>query len=164
MSLRRTKEGEASREHGHETTGQAGDLGQGRAVAGRIRAVLLGGVGGMLRARDPSHADGYIILARVQAANAGGFLTPAEVEGIAADRRTRLTLLLVRCGKCRFLAPAQDVAHLIALVESGHYTGRDEGEGQRPEEITDYVRDVSLAPEGRQARDAAQPENEEGQR
>ena len=42
---------------------------------------------------------------------------------------SRLEPLLVRCGGCRFTAPAQDVAHLIEIIE------RDGA---------DYVRDVSF--------------------
>lgn len=62
----------------------------------------------------------------------GGFLTEADVRTLAAAPSGRLTPCLVRCGGCRFTAPAQDVAHLIGLVEAGG----------------DYVRDVSI-PAGR---------------
>ncbi len=62
-----------------------------------------------------------------------GFLNSEEVLRIATDPQTRLQLLLVRCGGGRFLAPAQDVAHFIELVEAG---GKD------------YVRDVSLPAQG----------------
>lgn len=57
-----------------------------------------------------------------------GFVPLAVVEAAARDERTRLKLLLVRCGGCRFLAPAQDVGRITAALEAA-------GE---------YVRDVSL--------------------
>lgn len=79
-----------------------------------------------------THTDGPLVLERC-ARDAGGFLRDTDVELVAADPTTRLTLLLVRCGGCRFLAPAQDVAHLIAIIE------RDG---------TDYIRDVSRPAEG----------------
>ena len=58
-----------------------------------------------------------------------GFLTPADVQAMADDVSTRLEPCLVRCGGCRFTAPAQDVKHLIDIITA---EGRD------------YVRDVSL--------------------
>jgi hypothetical protein len=76
-----------------------------------------------------SHADGHAVIARIRAATACGFLTPTDVRMLAADVRTRLQLVLVRCGGCRFTAPAQDVQRLIDIIER---EGRD------------YVRDVSL--------------------
>jgi hypothetical protein len=42
--------------------------------------------------------------------------------------------VLVRCGGCRFLCGAQDVAHLIAIITA---------------DARDYVRDVSLPAEAR---------------
>lgn len=62
-----------------------------------------------------------------------GFVTAADVAILASDSRTRLQPCLVRCGSCRFVATAQDVAHLIAIIE------RDG---------TDYVRDVALRSNG----------------
>lgn len=56
------------------------------------------------------------------------FLTAEEVVLVAACEETRLFQLLVRCGGCRFVCAAQDVAHLIRCVEAGG----------------DYVRDVSV--------------------
>ena len=47
---------------------------------------------------------------------------------------SRLEPLLVRCDGCRFTAPAQDVAHLIEIIE------RDGA---------DYVRDVSFPASGK---------------
>lgn len=79
-----------------------------------------------------AHADGRLVLERVQRERYG-FLLDHEIEMVAADPRTRLQLLLVRCGCGRFLAPAQDVAHYISIIE------RDG---------VDYVRDVSI-PAGR---------------
>lgn len=58
---------------------------------------------------------------------AGGFITEDTLPRIVEAER--LKLLLVRCGGCRFLAPAQDVAKLIRIVEA---------------EGSDYVRDVSV--------------------
>lgn len=71
--------------------------------------------------------------ARRDATMSGCFLHANDVATIASDPATRLTMLLVRCGNGRFLAPAQDVAHFIAAIEASKL---------------DYVRDVSL-PAGR---------------
>jgi hypothetical protein len=57
----------------------------------------------------------------------GGFLDNLGIETIA--REDRLRLLLVRCGNGRFLAPAQDVKHFIAIIERDNQ---------------DYIRDVAL--------------------
>jgi hypothetical protein len=59
----------------------------------------------------------------------GGFLSETELAELA--KLSRLTLVLVRCGGCRFLAAAQYVTHLIRCIEAGG----------------DYVRDVSF-PDG----------------
>ena len=60
-----------------------------------------------------------------------GFLTTADVpELVAADR---LQLCLVRCNACRFTTYAQDVAHLVAIIEASR---------------KDHVRDVSLMLDG----------------
>lgn len=58
-----------------------------------------------------------------------GFVDRDTLAALAADPDTRLSLILVRCGGCRFLAPAQDVAHLIRIIQN---------------EKSEYVRDVSL--------------------
>ena len=58
-----------------------------------------------------------------------GFLTDHNVAILARDPETRLTRVLVRCGGCRFIAGAQDVLHLVSIIET---EGRD------------YVRDLSL--------------------
>jgi hypothetical protein len=57
-----------------------------------------------------------------------GFLNEAEVARLAAHPLSRLWPLLVRCGGCRFIAGAQDVARLSGYVTLGG----------------DYVRDVSF--------------------
>ena len=85
--------------------------------------------GGAPRGAPAVRPASGVDLIRSARANAGGFLTSAAVDGIAADPATRLVPLLVRCGGCRFTAPAQDVAHLVAIITH---------------EGTDYVRDVSL--------------------
>ena len=77
------------------------------------------------------HFEPAALVARVLQ-DAGGFLTQSEVALLAGHLSSRLTQLLVRCGGCRFVCAAQDVRHLITLVESGS----DDG----PE----YVRDVSV--------------------
>lgn len=74
-----------------------------------------------------THFDPNACKARVLR-DAYGFVSKTDVASLAADDTSRLWLLLVRCGGCRFLCAAQDVAHLIACVEAGH----------------DYVRDVSF--------------------
>ena len=56
-----------------------------------------------------------------------GFIAKSDLPELV--RVSRLEPVLVRCGGCRFTAPAQDVAHLIAIIT------RDG---------TDYVRDVSF--------------------
>lgn len=60
-----------------------------------------------------------------------GFLDDTEIAVLAADPTHRLTLVLVRCGRSRFVAPAQDVAHLISIIAADP-------------EHRDYVRDCSL--------------------
>jgi hypothetical protein len=47
----------------------------------------------------------------------------------------RLMLVLVRCGCGRFLCPAQDLQHFIAIIEQHAKDHPNEG---------DYIRDVSL--------------------
>ena len=60
------------------------------------------------------------------ARNNMGFFSPEEIAIIATG--DRLHQILVRCGACRFTAPAQDISHLIKCIEAGG----------------DHVRDVSL--------------------
>jgi hypothetical protein len=87
-------------------------------------------LGGPMRA---SHTDALLVMATARRERMG-FLTEADVTALAADPRTRLTQVLVRCGGCRFLCGAQDVAHLIAIITA---------------DARDYVRDVSLPAEAR---------------
>ena len=56
-----------------------------------------------------------------------GFLTLTDVKVIAKE--DRLKMLLVRCNNCRFLAPAQNIQHLVDIIERD---GKD------------YVRDISI--------------------
>src|SRR3990167_10476393 len=68
----------------------------------------------------------------------GGFLTEGDVALLAADPETRLSLLLVRCGGGRFLAPADQVKHFIAIIEeNNNFCEEHFSKG-------DYIRDVSL--------------------
>lgn len=62
-------------------------------------------------------------LAKLVLAAPFGFITEAQLpQVINADR---LCLLLVRCGQCRFMAPAQDVAFLLTCIEAGGDYRRD---------------------------------------
>lgn len=63
-----------------------------------------------------SHADGALVLARCRR-DQHGFLTESDVALVASDPCTQLNVLLVRCQGGRFMAPAQDVAHFITLIE-----------------------------------------------
>lgn len=71
----------------------------------------------MLTNGQKTHCDGNAVMSRARRDN-HSYLTDKDVEYIAADPNTRLTMLLVRCGGGRFLAPAQDVLHFIACIES----------------------------------------------
>lgn len=56
-----------------------------------------------------------------------GFITSeADLDAVIAENR--LEPVLVRCGGCRFTAPAQDVRHLTKAVAA----------------VGDYVRDLSF--------------------
>lgn len=68
----------------------------------------------------------------IAATEHNGFLRHEDVAVIAADPATRLTLLLVRCGGGRFLAPADQVQHFVDIITR---------------EKSDYVRDVALLTE-----------------
>ncbi len=78
----------------------------------------------------------------------GGFLKKEDMEAIAADPETRLTLLLVRCGGGRFLAPANQVQHFIDIIERDAlvqaYLAEKGPSGPQAGTCSDYVRDVSL--------------------
>jgi len=89
----------------------------------------------------------------------GGFLQETDVEAIAADSRTRLTLLLVRCGGGRFMAPANQVLRFVRIIEEHDRLTQlvlDNAETldncgiASPELLTpgDYVRDISLPAAG----------------
>lgn len=67
----------------------------------------------------------------------GGYLTLSQIEAIAAEPTSRLSMILVRCGAGRFLAPAQDVQHFIRIINEHKAFAEAAGEG-------DYVRDISL--------------------
>lgn len=47
-----------------------------------------------------------------------GFLSTEDVQAIANDPETRLSLLLVRCGGGRFMAPADQALRFCNLIES----------------------------------------------
>jgi hypothetical protein len=72
------------------------------------------------------------------------FLTKEDLPIIAADPVTRLTPVLVRCGGCRFSAPAQDVRHLIDIIERD----RKATANDRDQWAGDYVRDISILSNG----------------
>lgn len=76
----------------------------------------------------PSHFDPHALVARVHRERMG-FLTTEDVAALAGHDRSRLWPVLVRCGGCRFTAPAQDIQHLIDILTR---------------EGSDYVRDVAL--------------------
>ena len=76
---------------------------------------------------EPTHGQGHAAIALARTAY--GFVCRQKLATIAGDEATRLTLLLVRTGSGRFLAPAQNVQHFMDIIEAD---GRD------------YVRDVSL--------------------
>lgn len=65
-----------------------------------------------------------------------GFVTEAEVSLLAQHATSRLWQLLVRCGGCRFVAAAQDVAVISAAIAARG----------------DYVRDVSFPVEAKDVR------------
>jgi hypothetical protein len=75
-----------------------------------------------------TETDARTILERA-ARERHGFVSEAEVKIIATDPAYNRTLLLVRCGGCRFTADARAVLRLIDIIERD---GRD------------YVRDVCL--------------------
>lgn len=100
--------------------------------------------------RNFAHIDGEEIIGRCKRENYG-FLTESDVEGIAADPRTRLTLLLVRCGGGRFLAPADQLMHFVRIIErdaaAQSYLDRKGVEGPKAGPPSDYIRDISIPAE-----------------
>lgn len=65
----------------------------------------------------------------------GYFVTDEDLPELV--KINRLLLLLIRCGNGRFLCPAQDVSHFVAVIEE-HYNNLPNSRER------DYVRDVSL--------------------
>ena len=90
--------------------------------------------------RNFAHIDGELVISRCKREQ-HGFLKETDVQAIAADPKTRLTLLLVRCGGGRFLAPADQVQHFIGIIE------REAGDKIGPG--SDYIRDVSIPADNR---------------
>jgi len=88
------------------------------------------------------HLDPQALLARVRQHN-GGFLTPKDVAALASHPQGRLTQVLVRTGRGRFVCAAQDVEHFRALVEIARAGTLDEQMAQM-EDHEDWVRDLSL--------------------
>lgn len=82
----------------------------------------------MTDTRSPEDWNAINLVAN-RATDKCGFVTKEDVAMIAACGATRLTMLLIRCGGGRFLAPAQDVDHFITAIEKSG---------------DDYVRDVSF--------------------
>jgi hypothetical protein len=78
-----------------------------------------------------SHLDRALFKRRIDREQYG-FLTDGDTQMLAEDESCRLEQLLVRCGSCRFVCSAQDVAHIVSALE---LTG-------------DYVRDVSFPARG----------------
>lgn len=66
-------------------------------------------------------------LKRITSNEQCGFMTMDDVAELAKEDRLRQ--LLVRCGGCRFMCAAQDVAHLAGIIDASD---------------SDYVRDISL--------------------
>jgi len=54
-----------------------------------------------------------------------GFLREVDVDAIASDEQLRLQPCLVRCNRCRFTTPAQDVKWLIECVKKNGDWCRD---------------------------------------
>lgn len=58
-----------------------------------------------------------------------GFLARHQAVKLGACSKHRLTPILARCGGCRFVTSAQDVMHLVDIIER---------------ERSDYLRDLSF--------------------
>jgi hypothetical protein len=84
-----------------------------------------------IRERNPALADKIYQQA--------GFVTDEDLPKIIEI--DRLMLLLVRCGNGRFLAPAQDVAHFVGIIEE-HAKLKQEKTGTPMQ--GDHIRDVSI--------------------
>ena len=74
------------------------------------------------------HIDVSRLLARIKDERFG-FLIGTDIATLARHPDSRLTQVLVRAGRCRFVCAVQDVSHLERCLTTGG----------------DYVRDVSLA-------------------
>jgi hypothetical protein len=74
------------------------------------------------------HADAMLLIETAHRERMG-FLSASDVAALAADGRTRLTKVLVRCGNGRFTCSAQDVAWFVGIITA---SGKE------------HVRDVSL--------------------
>ncbi len=92
-----------------------------------------------------THGDGYAVISRCRRENMG-FLNETDVAMIANDPATRLTLLLVRCGGGRFLAPADQVMHFVDIIEQHAEMHRANGVKVAASGACtrDYIRDISL--------------------
>lgn len=55
--------------------------------------------------------------------NRYGFLTKDDLADVAGDPKTADVMLLVRCSKDRFLAPARMVKHYIEIIEADEEDG-----------------------------------------
>jgi hypothetical protein len=69
------------------------------------------------------------IIEKLRAEQYGFISSAAELARVVHENR--LQPIIIRCGGCRLMAPAQDVARLVGIIEAA------EGE---------YVRDISIAP------------------
>ena len=97
--------------------------------------------------RNLGHIDGDMVITRCRREKMS-FLQDTDVEAIAADPRTRSTLVLVRCGGGRFVVSADQAQHFIGIVErdaaAQAYLKRKGPEGPQAGPPSDYIRDVSL--------------------
>ena len=66
-------------------------------------------------------------IAEIIKENHGFVQTPEQMKSI--QKENRLQMMLVRCGGGRFVCPAQDVEHFVAIINK---------------EGSDYVRDISI--------------------
>lgn len=74
--------------------------------------------------RAPQTAEQVLEAARTRF----GFLSERDLATLAQSPAHRLAQVIVRCNQCRFIAPADQTAHIIKALEAAG----------------DYVRDVSL--------------------
>ena len=69
-------------------------------------------------------------IAEMKNRNYGFIVDEEQLDAVIAENR--LENVLVRCGACRFVTPAQNVKHMMKMVEAGG----------------DYVRDLSFPVKG----------------